>query len=112
MQFSSKLLIAACGPLVLAPMCFPQAGGVESIEVGGRKATEIRVDLQGAPNSMEPIAEPRRIRVDDRARVRFVLDGLSPLDVCTRNTGTPTVETPVPQSLVTTIAGLGRSPFL
>lgn len=75
----------------------------------GEKITQLEVDLQKAPNNMEPVAEPRRIRIDDRANVRFLLTNLSPLDVCTRtaNAPTPTPETNVAESFVTTIAGLG-----
>ena len=47
--------------------------------------TEIRIDLQRAPDNMEPVAEPRRIQVDDRARVRLRVRNLSPL-TCVRST--------------------------
>lgn len=79
----------------------------------GRRATQIEIELQGAPNPMEPKAEPRRIRIDDRSEVRFVLRNISPLDVCTRSTGTPTAntETPPAESLVTTIATGGAFAF-
>lgn len=75
----------------------------------GERITRLEIDLQNAPNNMEPVAEPRRIRVDDRANVQFLLQNLSPLDVCSRtaSTPTPTVETPVAESLITTIAALG-----
>jgi hypothetical protein len=75
----------------------------------GQKITRLQIDLQNAPNNMEPVAEPRQIRVDNRANVRFLLRNLSPLDVCTRTPSapTPTAETNVAESLVTTIAQLG-----
>jgi hypothetical protein len=71
----------------------------------GRNITQIEIDLQKAPNSMEPAAEPRRIRIDDRANVRFLIKNLSPLDVCSRNPSSPspTAETPVVESLVGSI---------
>ena len=76
------------------------------------KVMQLEIDLQNAPNSMEPVAEPRRIRIDDRAYVQFLLTNLSPLDVCSRNPGTPTptAETPVAESVVATIAKLGGFP--
>ena len=91
---------------------------VTNITVDGRPSKQIEIDLQGAPPNadpsnvfglMEPAAEPRRIRIDDRHEVRFLLENLSPLDVCTRSTGTPTptAETPVGESLVSSVAGLG-----
>ena len=82
---------------------------VKPIPIGDHEATQIRIDLQGTPNYMEPVAEPRRIRIDDRRAVRFLLTGLSPLDVCTPFTGTPapTAEAPVGESFITTVAGLG-----
>jgi len=48
------------------------------------------------------------MRVDDRAQVRFILKNLSPLDICSRTASPPTatVETPVPEALVSTIAGM------
>ncbi len=76
--------------------------------------TQVEIDLQKAPNGMEPAAEPRSIRVDNRANVRFLLTNLSPLDVCTRtaNAPTPTQETPVAESFVNTIASvIGGSPL-
>jgi hypothetical protein len=76
---------------------------------GPDKITQLEIDLQKAPNNMEPAAEPRNIRIDDRARVQFLLRNLSPLDVCSRNPSapTPTAETNVAESLATTLAGLG-----
>ena len=72
-------------------------------------STQVFIDLQGGQNAMEPVAEPRRIRIADRSNVVFVLRGVSPLDVCSRNAGAPTanVETPVAESIVQTITGLG-----
>ena len=45
---------------------------------------------------MEPVDEPRRIRVDDRSNVKVRIVNLSPLDVCSLGgrTPTPTAETP------------------
>ena len=73
--------------------------------------TKIFIQLQHPPDSMEPVAEPRRIQVDDRANVQLVLRNVSPLDVCTLNGRTPamTVETNVAESVVGTIAKL--APF-
>jgi hypothetical protein len=75
----------------------------------GENVTQLDIDLRNAPNNMEPFAEPRRIRIDDRANVRFRLNNLSPLDICSRNANapTPTPETNVAESIVTTIAGKG-----
>jgi hypothetical protein len=57
---------------------------------------------------MEPRAEPRRIRIDDRSNVRLALANLAPLDICTRSASPPTAtpETNVAASLVTAIAGM------
>jgi len=85
---------------------------VETVKVAnGEIITRIIVDLQRAPDNMEPKAEPRRIQVDDRANVQIRLRNLSPLDVCSLNGRTPaaTAETNVAESLVGTIAKL--SPF-
>jgi hypothetical protein len=67
------------------------------------------IELQNAPNNMEPVAEPTRIRVDDRSSVVLRLVNLSPLDVCSlgSRTSTPTAETNSFESIVTTISGLG-----
>jgi len=75
----------------------------------GHKVTRIYVDLQSGSRKMEPIAEPRQLRIDDRANVQFVLRYLSPLDVCSRSASppTPNTETSPAESLVTTFAGLG-----
>jgi hypothetical protein len=75
----------------------------------GERITRLEIELQMAPNNMEPVAEPRRIRINDRANVQFLLIGLSPMDVCSRSASapTPTAETPVGESFVTTIAGFG-----
>ena len=75
---------------------------------GDKAITQMEIDLQKTPNNMEPEAEPRLIRIDDRANVQFLLVNLSPLDLCTRSASppTPTPETNVAESLATTIAGL------
>jgi len=67
------------------------------------------IELQNAPNNMEPVAEPTRIRVDDRSSIVLRLVNLSPLDVCSlgSRTSTPTAETNPFESIVTTISGLG-----
>jgi hypothetical protein len=80
-----------------------------TVNENGENVTQLDIDLRNAPNSMEPFAEPRRIRIDDRANVRFRLNNLSPLDICSRNANapTPTPETNVAESIVTTIAGKG-----
>jgi hypothetical protein len=79
----------------------------------GRKITRLEIELQGGTgdkdkdkNNMEPVAEPRRIRINDRSQVQFLIKNISPLDVCSRNAGTPTAnaETPVIESLVGTLA--------
>jgi hypothetical protein len=82
---------------------------VTVLDQDGKKVTQLEIVLQNAPNNMEPEAEPRRIRIDDRANVQFFLKNLSPVDVCSRSSGTPTptAETPVAESMVTTIAKLG-----
>ncbi|MGB9435053.1 MAG: hypothetical protein WBQ89_22600, partial [Candidatus Acidiferrum sp.] len=82
---------------------------VTVIDVNGEQITRLEIDLRDDGNYMEPVAEPRRIRVDDRSNVQFFLKNLSPMDVCARTASppTPTVETPVGESIVPTIAGLG-----
>ncbi len=67
------------------------------------------IELQNPPNNMEPIAEPSRIRVDDRSVVVLRLVNLSPLDLCSigPRTSTPITETNPFESIVTTISGLG-----
>lgn len=80
----------------------------------GSTINQIVIELQNLPDSMEPVTEPRRIRIDDRGDVQFLLKNLSPFDVCTRSPGTPSVtaETPVGESLVGTIAKLGALAIL
>lgn len=80
----------------------------------GTTITQIVIELQNLPDIMEPVTEPRRIRIDDRGDVQFLLKNLSPFDVCTRSPGTPSVtaETPVGESLVGTIAKLGALAIL
>jgi hypothetical protein len=87
----------------------PKITKVTIFDQNGQKITRLEIDLQNAPNNMEPVAEPRQIRIDDRANVQFLLKNLSPLDVCSRtaSTPTPTPETNVAESLVTSIAALG-----
>jgi hypothetical protein len=92
-------------PPIKPPVITP----VTTTVLDGKIVTRIVVQLQNAPNNMEPAAEPRRIQVDDRANVDLVLTNLSPFDVCTLSARTPapTAETNVAESLVSTIAGLG-----
>lgn len=73
----------------------------------------LNIQLQNAPKSFEPVAEPARVRVDDRSRVRIHLTNLSPLDLCAlgNRTPTPTAETNPIESLVTSIAALGGFDF-
>ena len=122
-QFCCSLVLIVFCLLFLLSLCSAQDDGkkksdektapdkITKVTVidSGERITRLEIDLQNAPNNMEPVAEPRRIRVDDRANVQFLLKNLSPLDVCSRtaSTPTPTVETPVAESLVTTIAALG-----
>ena len=67
------------------------------------------IELQNPPNNMEPVAEPSRIRVDDRSQVVLRMVNLSPLDLCSLGprTSTPITETNPFESIVTTISGLG-----
>jgi hypothetical protein len=90
-----------CRLLLLAAGCL----------VVGRSALAQRtltIQLQNAPNNMEPIGQPASIRVDDRSPVRLRLINISPLDICSlTRSPTPTVETNPFESLVSTISGLG-----
>ena len=106
------------GALLLASVCFAAADSpgtncsqnpYSRVETGTDGATRIYIDLQNAPNNLEPCAEPRRIQVDDRAKVQLVVRGLSPFDLCSLSsrTPTPTPETNVAESIVGTIAKLG-----
>jgi len=72
-------------------------------------SAQLTVVLQKTPNDMEPLKEPTRIRVDDRASVTVHIVNLSPLDLCSlgARTSTPTVEVNPIESLVGTIAALG-----
>jgi len=124
-RYYSRLFLIVLCLLFVRSFCIAQGNGdkkrdkkkkgpdnitkVTVIDNRGERITRLEIDLQNAPNNMEPVAEPRQIRVDDRANVQFLLKNLSPLDVCSRtaSTPTPTVETPVAESLVTTIAALG-----
>lgn len=67
------------------------------------------VRLHNAPYTMEPESEPKSIRVDNRGRATILLEGLSPLDVCSLGgrTTTPTTETNPLASLITSISALG-----
>jgi len=102
MEVGSALAVAA------ALAISPQQGSAQS--TGTKKPpTVIAITLQKAPNNMEPVAEPSRIRVDDRSSVIIRLVNLSPLDVCSLSgrTVAPTAETNPIESLVGTIAALG-----
>jgi hypothetical protein len=116
-----QLLFIVLGLLSFQPLCLGQdKGGKKPDKIISDNTTKVtidhktgittlEIDLQNAPNNMEPVAEPRRIRIDDRANVQFLLRNLSPLDVCSRTSGTPTVnaETNVAESMAATIAKLG-----
>ena len=113
-QRNYRLPRAVCfGLLCFLPVCLAQKKSDDKISevttVNG--VTTVVIELQNAPNNMEPVAEPRRIQVDDRANVKLLLKKLSPLDVCTLNgrTPAPTAETNVAESLVASIAKL--APF-
>ena len=69
----------------------------------------IPIELQEAPDNMEPKDEPVRVRVNDRALVRLQVSNLSPLDVCSlgSRTSTPVVEKNPFEALVTSIGALG-----
>ena len=111
----ASLGIAEDGPAVRPSKVDDKAGDritkVVTVDEDGIIRTKIFIQLQHPPDSMEPVAEPRRIQVDDRANVQLVLRNVSPLDVCTLNGRTPamTVETNVAESVVGTIAKL--APF-
>ena len=110
--------LSGCEALLLVSVCFaatdPPPGthcsqNYSRVVTAGDGVTQIYVDLQIAPDNLEPCAEPRRIQVDDRAKVQLVVRGLSPFDVCSLSsrTPTPTAETNVAESIVGTIAKLG-----
>jgi len=122
------LPIVVLGSLSFAPQGFAQRSekcdktthceqqGPQVWRFSQPKKTQLMIDLQGAPlnkgepnSSMEPKAEPPRVRVDDRENVEILLKGLSPFDVCSLNARTPsaTAETNVAESLAGTIAKLG-----
>ena len=68
----------------------------------------ILVPLQNAPNSLEPMCQPARIRVPDRTKVTIRLTGLSPLDVCTLSSKPQTVTTvanPL-ETIINAVSGL------
>ena len=81
------------GPAVRPSKVDDKAGDritkVVTVDEDGIIRTKIFIQLQHPPDSMEPVAEPRRIQVDDRANVQLVLRNVSPLDVCTLNGRTP-----------------------
>ncbi len=91
-------VVCLAGQMSFAQNCVPGPG--ERIHT---------ITLQNGANSMEPVAEPTRIRVDDRSTVHLCLTNVSPVDVCSLSgrTPTPTTETNPIESLVTSIAGLG-----
>jgi hypothetical protein len=113
-----RILFTVLAALSVRSLCLAQGGCTQKpdkitkvavLGKGSDKVTQLEIELQCAPDNMEPAAEPRSIRIEDRASVRFLLKNLSPLDVCTRTASPPsaTQETPVAESFVTTIAGLG-----
>lgn len=107
MTFHRTILVSA----LISVGAMAQSSQVHtSVEADGDK-TRITILLQHPPNSMEPEAEPRRIQVDDRAKVVLRLKNLSPLDVCTlgARTPTPTPETNVAESITGSITAL--APF-
>jgi hypothetical protein len=108
-QITNPPDLATAPPAGVAPKPVQITRVTTGYDAQGRKITRLDIDLQNAPNNMEPVAEPRQIRVDDRSHVQFLLRNLSPLDVCTRTASTPTAnaETPAIESLVTTAAGFG-----
>lgn len=99
-------------PLTSASPTVPQPPDITTVTRGydarGRMITRLEINLQNAPCNQEPVAEPRAIRVDDRAHVQFLLRNLSPLDVCSRSASPPTQnqETAPIESLVTSVAGV------
>jgi hypothetical protein len=104
------MLLTVLTALSVRSLCLAQGGCIQKpdkitkvavLVKGADKVTQLEIELQCAPDNMEPAAEPRSIRVDDRASVRFLLKNLSPLDVCTRTASPPTAttETPVAESL-------------
>jgi hypothetical protein len=70
------------------------------------QAQDKTLTIQLQPNSQEPVAFPPAVRVNNRARIRFTLIGVSPTETCSRYPSAPTAtaETPVAESLATTIA--------
>src|ERR1019366_896747 len=62
----------------------------------------VLIPLQNAPNSLEPLCQPARIRVSDRNAVTLRLTGLSPIEICVPNSKPQTI-TPVANPLETII---------
>jgi len=102
-----KLKILCLGFLGTTLAC--QLGYAQNTCVSAGRGKVCTIELQNAPNNMEPVAEPTSIRVDDRSPVRLRLINLSPIDVCSLGgrTSTPTAETNPFESIVTTISALG-----
>ena len=106
-----------CGALLLVSVCFGadppgtncSQNPYSCVETATDGVTRIYIDLQKAPDNLEPCAEPRRIQVDDSAKVQLVVRNLSPFDICSLSSRTPapTAETNVAESIVGTIAKLG-----
>ena len=94
MQKLRFLSMLAIGPLSVGQLCFGQS-----------HETVLTIELQRPPNNMEPVNEPRRIRVDDRSSARILLLNVSPLDICSlgNRTPTPTPETFAMEALVTNL---------
>ena len=124
-RFSTYGCIAILCAVACTPACFAQQAGKKdqgdkkpaplTTKVttptdpdDGRKFTQLEIDLQGGANHMSRLQSHAAFESTIAPTCVF-LTNLSPLDVCTRTTGTPTptVETPVAESFVTTIAGLG-----
>jgi hypothetical protein len=70
---------------------------------------QVNIPLQGAPDSMEPLCQPNRLRVADRTSLTLHITGLSPLDVCTVSSKPPTVTSvtnPI-EAIITSVGGFG-----
>ena len=73
----------------------------------------VLVPLQNAPNSFEPLCQPARIRVNDRAPITLRLTGVSPTEVCLPNSKPQTVTTvanPL-ETIINTVTGLKAFAF-
>jgi hypothetical protein len=104
-----KFHLFTCSLLGVMACAYPVCAQNTCEKVGGGKVCTI--ELQNAPNNMEPVGEPTRIRVDDRSPVRLHLVNLSPLDVCSLGgrTPTPTVERNPFESFITNLSTLEGS---